>query len=668
MKKKIMIIASVIIILITVILILYIYNHNKVFPEKTLEKYMSLIQDEKYEEMYNILSNESKEKYDKETFISRNKNIYEGISCEDIKTEIISKEENGKEFSIKYKQTLVTSAGNIEFENTANLIKEEKETKLNWKSNLIFPELSDTDKVRVSTLKGERGKILDRNGSELAINGSASSIGIVPGKLGENKEENINKISEILGVSIEKINELLSASYVKDNTFVPIRTIPYNRQETKEKLLEIPGVKISNVSSRVYVYGEELSHLIGYVGDITAEELESKKDNGYTSTSVIGKTGLEKVYEERLRATDGKEIYIEDENKNKIKTLAYIEKTNGEDIYLTIDINLQKELYTSIKDDKGLFVAMNPQTGELLALVSTPSYDTNDLTVGMTNSEWNKLKENENTPMLNRYAQKYAPGSTFKPITGAIGLELGRINETEDFGYTGTSWQKDSSWGNYFITTLTSYSSSKNLTNAMMYSDNIYFAKTALKIGNESYKQYLNKIGFNEEIGFALNIASSKYGELETEIKLADSGYGQGDIQVNPIHMASIYSAFANDGNMIKPYIEKDDTQKGTILKENAFSKETANIIKNSLIQVVENPNGTANDMYISGIQIAGKTGTAELKTSKEDTESNTLGWFNCFTVNENQNYLFIGMIEDGRDKGGSHYLISKLKNLGVLK
>ena len=206
-----------------------------------------------------------------------------------------------------------------------------------------------------------------------------------------------------------------------------------------------------------------------------------------------------------------------------------------------------------------------------------------------------------------------------------------------------------------------------------MHSDNIYFAQSALKIGADTFAQSLDKIGFNQSLDFPLSLAKSQYAsnngnKIEGETKLADSGYGQGDILVNPIHMAAIYSAFDNDGNIIKPRIEYDESKNGEVLIQNAFSKEAADTIKNDLIQVVENPAGTANDMKISGMTIAGKTGTAELKTSADDTESGTLGWIDCFTVDRQNgdDMLIISMVENVQDNsdGGSHYLIRKIRTL----
>ena len=454
---------------------------------------------------------------------------------------------------------------------------------------------------------------------------------------------------------------------------MPVKKIVDSNTELKEQLLTISGVMINKEDGRVYSLGEEAAHLIGYVQPINAEELEKNEGKGYTTNSLIGKAGLELAYEDTLKGIDGTDIYIVDENENRIASLAKQDKKDGKDVKLTIDSSLQKQVYDQMKDDKGLFVIMEPQTGELLALVSTPTYDSNDFVVGLTTDKWNELNNDEARPLFNRFTQKYCPGSTFKPVTGAIGLTTGKIDQNEDLGYTGTSWQKDSSWGNYNVTTLTGYSGPKNLLNGILHSDNIYFAQSVLKIGADTFTSSLDKLGFNQAIDFPLTLAKSQYAsnngnKIEGETKLADSGYGQGDILVNPIHMAAIYSAFANDGNMIKPIIEYDEEKNGEILIENAFSKEAADTIENDLIQVVENPEGTANDMKISGTTIAGKTGTAELKTSSEDTKSGTLGWFDCYTIDRQNgtDMLIISMVENVQNNsdGGSHYLIKKIRTL----
>lgn len=668
MKKKIIIPLVLLIIAILSITIVFI-TKNSAKPQQTLETYVSLLNDHKYEDMYNLLSESSKEKIAKENFIKRNKNIYEGIDACDIKLDIKEISKENKVQKISYNETMSTSAGSITIENTVNMVKEGKTYKINWSSSQIFPQLRDTDKVRVSTLKASRGEILDRNGVKLAKNGKISSVGIVPGKLGENKEENIKKVSELTGVSTDYINTQLTASYVKDDTFVPIKKVSASNEDLKNKLLQIPGVKITSVDARVYPFGKETAHLVGYVQPISAEILKEKEGKGYNSSSIIGKTGLEYAYEDKIRGIDGVEIYIEDENGNNIKQIARQDKQDGEDIKLTIDSNLQSKVYNQMQNDKGLFVVMEPQTGELLALVSTPTFDSNDFVLGLTNMQWDTLNNDASKPLYNRFLQSYCPGSTFKPITAGIGLTTNTINENTIYDYSGLSWQKDSSWGDYHVTTLTSYSGAKNVTNALIHSDNIFFAQTSLNIGKTAYVENLKKLGFNTELDFPLTIKKSQFSNsdsIDTEIKLADTGYGQGDLLVNPIHMASIYSAFANDGKMVKPYIEYEQGKREYI-NESAFSKEAVNIVKNALIQVVESPNGTANDMKMSGLTTAGKTGTAELKKSSDDTESGTLGWFDCFTTNRKDgNLLIIGMVENvqNNSSGGSHYVISKIRNI----
>ena len=669
MNKKIVIgiiIAIIIVALAGVGVAVYILNQNKTNPEEIWKSYISKINEQKYEEMYQMLSESSKQQISQEDFITRNKNIYEGIEMSDMEVQITGvEEEDSKTSKITYNSTMNTEAGKVEFSNIVRLTEDKEQGyTINWSSNLIFPQLNNTDKVRVKTVKSERGEIVDKNGVVLAGEGEISSVGIVPGKLNqESKDADIEKIASLLGTTSTSINNTLSASWVKDDSFVPIKEVSKDATELKEQLLQISGIKINTDTARVYPLGEAAAHLVGYVQNITAEELEANKDKGYTSTSIIGKAGLEKQYEDRLKGTDGLDIYIEDENGERKAEIAKIEVQNGETIKLTIDSTIQTKLYNEIKDNQGFFVVMEPQTGALLALVSTPSYNPNDFVLGMSTEKWNSIKDNQAKPMLARYLQTYCPGSTFKPVTGAVGLTSGSLSANDTFSYSGLSWKKDG-WGEYDITTLTAYNGPKNLRNALIYSDNIYFAQAAIKIGATNFKSGLDKIKFGESIDFPLSLSKSQYsndGNIRDEKMLADSGYGQGEILVNPIHMASIYSAFANNGNMVKPYLEVKEDNSVEYLVESAFTQEAANTIKDDLIQVVEQ--GTATDMKVSGRTIAGKTGTAELKGSK-DAEADVLGWFDCFTADNNGNQLLvISMVENARDLGGSHYLISKIKS-----
>ena len=342
MNKKTIIWIIVAIIIIATILgtvATFMLNKNKNKPEDIWQKYITCINENKYEEMYNMLTEDSKAKISQDDFISRNKNIYDGIDMTDMQIKISSvEEENSTTSKISYNQSMNTDAGKIEFDNTVRLTKnKEKGYLVNWSSSLIFPTLGNNDKVRIKTISAERGSIIDKNSQVLAGQGSVSSVGIVPGKLSDNKEADIEKIANLLGTTANSISKSLSASWVKDDTFVPLKKIAMDATDLKNQLLQIPGVKITTAKGRTYPLGEAAAQLVGYVQTITAEELEANRGKGYTATSMIGKAGLEKKYEERLKGKDGVEIYIEGEDGTRKTDIARIDVQNGETIKLTIE-------------------------------------------------------------------------------------------------------------------------------------------------------------------------------------------------------------------------------------------------------------------------------------------------------------------------------------------
>lgn len=672
MKKKIFIgiIVALIIIVTGICGFLYLKNNSEK-PEEVLTKYMSYINEENYSEMYNLLTDDSKQSINQEDFIKRNKNIYNGIESANLTIELNEVEKiDSNSTNITYTTSMDTVAGSLNFKNIATLTKKDGKYYINWSSNLIYPNLNNQDKIKVNVHQARRGNIYDRNNNEIASEGVVSSVGVVRGKLNsDTKESDIKSIADLLEISEDTINKALNASYVKDDMFIPLKNVSKDNIELKQKLLQVKGVKITDAQSRVYSYGEALAHLIGYVQNITAEDLKENAGKGYTQNSKIGKSGLEKIYEDRLKGTNGVEVYIVDNNNNKKETIAQTIEKDGEDIKLTIDINIQKDAYEQFKQDKSASVVMNPKTGEILALVSTPAYNANDFLFGMSNQKWETIQNDENKPLYNRFLGKFVPGSSFKPVIGAIGLTTNKFSADEDLGSSGNSWQKDSSWGDHYLTTLATYSRPAILKNALIYSDNIYFAKAALKIGGDTLKSQFEKLGFNKQIDLGLQTTPSQYANNNTfssEGAIADTGYGQSEVLVNPIHMASIYSAFVNDGNMIMPYIEYKENKNPEYLVKDAFSKDSANEIKQDLQQVVDDPAGTANSAKISGIKLAGKTGTAEIKKSKEDIEGTEIGWFNAFIADENssEQLLMISMVEDVKNRGGSHYVIPKVKSI----
>lgn len=664
-------------------------------PDTLLLTYMDHAAKKEYAKMYAMLDIEASGNITEQDFQERNQAIYEGIAMQDMHTEVTAYD--AQTHTVTYETSFHTAAGSIQFENEAFFQKGEGGYRLVWSDAMIFPQLGKTDKVRVSTVQAKRGEIKDRNGRVLAGWGSAASVGIVPGKLlQEQSAKQIAQIAKLLEMEPEAITKKLEAKWVKEDSFVPIRTLPavdelalmaiepdeemQKEQARQEKLLKIPGVMIQEVKIREYPYREAAAHLVGYVQNVTAEDLKEHEGEGYTASSMIGRSGIEGLFEKELKGTNGCRIYITDKNGREKEELASVDVQHGKEIRLTIDAGLQEQIYEQFREDKSCSVAMHPMTGEVLALVSTPSYDNNDFILGMSSEQWTALNEDERKPLYNRFRQAWSPGSTFKPVIAAIGLETGTLNPQEDFGNAGLSWQKDASWGAYHVTTLHDYEP-VILDNALIWSDNIYFAKAALKIGAQNLEDSLRKLDFTKKIPFEITMAKAQFSNtehLETEIQLADSGYGQGQILINPLHLAGIYTAFCNHGNMIRPYLimksgldadtgtKADRQAEAGVWIADAFSAETADRVLEALKKVVNDPNGTGYALHRDDRILAGKTGTAEIKASKDDHTGTELGWMAVFTAEETQKrpILLVSMTEDVKGRGGSGYVVQKVKQV----
>lgn len=685
MRKKFIVILTALVLLLTAGIFSWLLLKED--PREFMKEYFRALEEKDYEGMYEMLSDTAKEQTSLEDFISRNKNIYEGIEAGDFRL-TVQKAQNGEggKTLLPYEMHMDTVAGKITVSNEAVLSKNLWEGySLDWNSGLIFPDLKENDKVQVITTEAERGNIYDRNHVLLAGLGDASSVGIVPGKMAKEESrasQDLQKTAELLGMSVDGIQAQLEASWVREDSFVPLKTIEKPDllggvvdtadQEAallQEQLLEIDGIMITDTQIRSYPLKEKAAHLTGYVQQVTAEDLEEHPSEGYTANSVIGRSGAESLYEKKLKGTDGYEIVIVDASGEKKEILAAKQKQDGEDIVLTVDARLQELLYDQYQEDGSCSVVINPKTGEVLALVSTPSYDPNLFFRGMSQEQWDSYNGNEMTPMQNRFRGTWCPGSSFKPIIGAIGLTRGLLDPDENFGQEGLSWQKDESWGDYYVTTLHDEYENVNLENALIYSDNIYFAKAALHMGSQVLKEEFDRLGFQETVPFDIQMTESSYsnsGDFDSEIQLADTGYGQGQMMMNPLHLACLYSAFVNEGNVIQPYLIYQEENPSEYWIENAFTREAAEIIKRDLIQVVEDPSGTAHGCRIEGISLAAKTGTAEIKLSQEDTDGTELGWLAAFTTEESdsESILLLTMAEDVKERGGSGYVVEKSKEI----
>lgn len=259
---------------------------KKVSIGEVLLEYMTYIPQQKYEEMYKMIDVKSSGSIEKDKFIERNSKIYEGIEISNFEVDVLEVDE--KELTVTYKTSFDTLSDKITFENTANFVESEEGYKLMWEDSLIVPNLESTDKVQVSVNKAIRGKILDRNEYVLAGRGEAFAVGLVPQKI-EDDENTFARLSGILGVDVDTIRKKLDASWVRADLFVPLKMLSTEHKEVyKEELLSIPGVMIKKEIVRSYPLGETAAHLVGYVQNVTAEDLEEHWGEGYSADSVIG--------------------------------------------------------------------------------------------------------------------------------------------------------------------------------------------------------------------------------------------------------------------------------------------------------------------------------------------------------------------------------------------
>ena len=650
-KKKYIIGISVCVLLI--VSVFFIFNQGK-SNEQVITEYFELLKKKDYKQMYQMLDQKTVYTPTQKYFVEKYKEIYDDIGANNIQVKILDE----KNDIVKYQISMDTVAGTIEYKNKIGV----KNEQIQFNNNLIMKDYKDGCKIKVTTYNPEkRGRILDRNGKVLAEDGKGYSVGLVKGKL--NGENDYGQIAKYLETDVETIQKKMSASWIKDDSFVPIKTVS---EITKNGLvyngiLNISGVKISTVGIRTYPYDKVASHVVGYVQNVNAEDLKKHKNEGYNSTSVIGRSGIEAVYEKQLRGSSSGKIDLVDKNDKVIENLCALEiDKSPQDITLTIDIDLQQSLYNEYQNDKSASVALNPKTGEVLALVSTPSYSNNDFVLGLSTDKWNALNNDSNQPMMSRYKQTYTPGSTMKPITAAIGLETKTIDPDKDLGAK-DKWQKDSSWGSYYVTTLHA-PSPNNLKNAITYSDNVYFARSALNIGKDNLFKYYKNLKIGERIPFELALNKSQYINKNQKVSdqlIADSGYGQGQILMNPLQLASIYSAFVNNGSIYRPHLVEQGEQ---MWIQRVFSDKTVKTIKEDLINVIADEKGTGHAIYRDNVILAGKTGTAEIKQSQSDTTGTELGWFTVMTTDSKQPLLITTMVEDVKDRGGSGYVVEHTK------
>ncbi|UTR16107.1 penicillin-binding transpeptidase domain-containing protein [Salipaludibacillus sp. LMS25] len=654
-------------------------NEEPPHPEEVLDAYLEAWCEQTFSDMYELLSDTSKQEiatYDWE-FTDRYEKIYRDLEITAIEPMFESVDYDEKNSDLEdlteaeYPVTMEMNsvAGTMTYTTNILLTKaedaEEENEKSRWEvewepTHLMMGMEDPHDQISVDVVQPTRGGVFDREGRELAINGEIYEAGIVP-ESSDDLEESAERFAAVLELDEEKVIDMAGRYPDNPDWFAPVQTIALT-DDRVEALLDIPGVLLNRIEGREYPYGEMTGHLVGHIGAISAEELEEAEGKGYSSASQIGKNGIELLYEDELRGSAGVTVSIMTEEGDLRDRLINSDPVDGEDIYLTIDIELQEKMAGIMSEDSGSAVVVDPLTGETLVLLSLPSFDPNLRYLQLPDPRAEELVE---TDILfeRRFQRTYTPGSVFKPFTAMAGIEEGTLDPEEYLTIEGSQWQPDDSWGGYEITRVNSQETNVDLQTAMVLSDNIYFARQALELGEDSFMGWAEEVGFGDEgfaFDFPIDSSTITNNDLENDILLADSGYGQGEIQMSPVHLTAFYTIILNEGEMIQPFlIQEEETDREDQMEvSSVVAPETATVLHETLMSVVEDAKGTAHrEKPGHSRSLAGKTGTAEMKEAQTTEDGEEIGWYVSYDV-ESNDLLTTVMIQNVEDKGGSGYVV----------
>jgi len=498
--------------------------------------------------------------------------------------------------------------------------------------------LSKNSRLRLLPLSPTRGVILDRKGEKLAGNEARFSLAVVPSNVAE-LDELINDLSKVVPLDKEGVRKkLLSAPNpfrpvsLKKNLDMSLVTFLLEREE------DFPGVVIVTDPLRTYPFAETGSHLVGYVAEVSPKELVLSSSFGVEMGDLVGKMGIEKVYNRYLQGEKGGRQIEVDAHGRPLRTISEANPLSGYDTYLTVDLEMQKVAEEELGARKGAVVIGDPHTGEILALVSHPSFNPGLFSRGLSREKWEELKNNPQDPLQNRAVRgEYPPASTFKIVVAMAALETHRIGIKDTFfcpGYYQVGNRVFKCWNEYGHGRIA-------LREAIIESCDAYFYQLGLRVGVEKIAHFANLFGMGEPTG--IDLASETQGLVPTRAwkreNRADSWYhgdtanlsiGQGYILASPLQMFRVISAVANGGYLIKPYLVKRIVDvRGKVVKENShpsrkkigFSSSNLKFLQRSLAGVVSE--GTGWRARNETVSISGKTGTAQ--TSDEDRPHNWL-------------------------------------------
>ncbi|NCC79482.1 MAG: penicillin-binding transpeptidase domain-containing protein [Clostridia bacterium] len=641
-------------------------------PLETFYGYMDAFEEMNFEKMYTLLDAESIAAITEEEYVATYKNIYESIPITDatmssrmetfdMERKILAEDST----RIPMNVTLTRGEEDMKYSLDVRVVKETDESenenyRVSFDRKLIYPSYEAGDVIETTEVAPLRGEIFDRNGKPLAQNGEVYWVGMVPGRLGARKEEAIEVLAESFDLTEEYIRKRLGLSWVKEDTFVDMVKVSMEDKALVDQLTSrFAGIIYRVIKDRVYPYKEAAAHLTGYLGLVNAEEYKELEPLGFPINTRVGRSGLELLYEEELRGQMGTEARLLDRDGNVKEVLSSFQNNKGRDLYLTIDIEKQTALFDEMKMEMGTASVVNYKTGEVEALVSTPSYDPNAFILGQTQEDYNRLLNDPKKPLLNRFTKLYVPGSTIKPLTAAIALENGTLDMDKEISITGTRWRANESWGNYYVTRVTDPGMPVDIEKAFIYSDNIFFAQMALETGKEIFLEGMREFGVGEDTQYGFGFDTSQIsndGALSSEVLLADSGYGQGQVLFHALTLPKAYTAIADDGAMKELKLFMDEALP---VMDAVISQEVADQVLDYMRMAIESPQGTGHEAYLSGRSLAGKTGTSEIGPTADKSE---IGWFSVIDMDDTNPYITTMMIEDVKGRGGSAVAVNKVR------
>jgi penicillin-binding protein 2 len=508
----------------------------------------------------------------------------------------------------------------------------------------IYTTLSDKNRVQVQSVPPPRGLIYDRNHELLAENRPVFSVTLVPERV-EGMEETLTRLESLLEISEQDLTRFQRRLREPRR---PFQEIPLRYDLTEEEIArlavhrhELPGVEVKAELVRYYPHSELTSHVLGYVGRINRDELKRIDPVNYAGTNYIGKSGIERFYENVLH---GKVGYQHVETNARGRTLRVLERKNpvpGEDLQLHLDLRLQKRAYELLDGRRGAVVAIEPKTGGILALASVPGFDTNKFVTGISVDDYRALSESKDKPLFNRALRgQYPPGSTLKPMLAVAALDSGAT--TRDYTIWDPGYFQLKEGGRRYRDWKRGGHGWVDLKDAVAESCDVYFYEVAVKMGVDTMSNYLSSFGFGEDA--TLDVAGALSGLLPSrEWKQAvrnepwypgDSvnlGIGQGFMLATPLQLATATALIANRGRWVEPRLLQDVV--GDEPLEEVLPPETHEPLKlknpddweyvvESMAEVMHGRKGTARGAGRGApYRMAGKTGTAQVFSLEEDEE-----------------------------------------------